>query len=210
MIRKKIYVVRHGQTDYNKMGVVQGSGIDAPINELGKQQANAFFEAYQDIQIEKVFFTGLQRTRQSIIRFIEEKGLPFEAVPEFNEISWGIYEGVPMTDEENAYYQHMLKRWSAGELNYAIEGGESPVMVADRLKRGMEKVLAGEEKTILICMHGRAMRILLSVLLNYNLKYMDNFIHENLGCYELSLMSDGSYRLDVFNNTDHLKALHSL
>ncbi|NDE62419.1 MAG: histidine phosphatase family protein, partial [Cyclobacteriaceae bacterium] len=43
MDRKKIYLVRHGQTDYNLQGVVQGSGIDAPINATGRAQAEAFF-----------------------------------------------------------------------------------------------------------------------------------------------------------------------
>ena len=39
---KDIYLIRHGETDYNRMGVVQGSGIDADLNELGNRQAQAF------------------------------------------------------------------------------------------------------------------------------------------------------------------------
>jgi probable phosphoglycerate mutase len=39
---KDIYLIRHGETDYNRMGVVQGSGIDADLNELGQRQAQAF------------------------------------------------------------------------------------------------------------------------------------------------------------------------
>lgn len=39
---KDIYLIRHGETDYNRMRVVQGSGIDADLNELGNKQARAF------------------------------------------------------------------------------------------------------------------------------------------------------------------------
>ena len=43
---KDIYLIRHGETDYNRLGVVQGSGIDADLNELGQRQAKAFFDHY--------------------------------------------------------------------------------------------------------------------------------------------------------------------
>nr|HAD52338.1 histidine phosphatase family protein [Algoriphagus sp.] len=72
MNRKKIYLVRHGQTDFNLRGVVQGSGIDAPINDTGRAQAKAFFEAYQNIAFDQVYHTALIRTRQSIESFISK------------------------------------------------------------------------------------------------------------------------------------------
>ncbi|MFD2037412.1 histidine phosphatase family protein [Belliella marina] len=206
MLSKKIYLVRHGQTDYNLKGVVQGSGIDAPLNSNGYRQAEAFFEAFKEIPFEKVFYTGLQRTRQSVQSFLD-LGIPHESVPELNEISWGKYEGVPMTPEENQYYQHMLDHWAAGELDYAIEGGESPNVVAKRLKKGIDHILAQPEKLILICMHGRAMRVLLSVLMNYDLRHMDEFKHQNLGLYELNLDDSGVFRILKFNSGEHLKGL---
>ncbi|MCY7358013.1 MAG: histidine phosphatase family protein, partial [Rudanella sp.] len=35
MEHKRIYIIRHGETDYNRRGVVQGSGVDADLNEMG-------------------------------------------------------------------------------------------------------------------------------------------------------------------------------
>ncbi|MCH7396392.1 histidine phosphatase family protein [Belliella sp. DSM 107340] len=207
MLSKKIYLVRHGQTDYNLKGVVQGSGIDAPLNSNGYKQAKAFFDTYKDIPFEKVYYTGLQRTKQSVEGFLD-LGIPHESVVELNEISWGKYEGVPMTPEENRYYQHMLEKWSSGELDYAIAGGESPNIVAERLKIGIDYILSKPEKLILICMHGRAMRILLSVLMKYDLRFMDEFHHQNLGLYELNVDDTGVFRILKFNSGDHLKGLH--
>ncbi|GAB3646538.1 histidine phosphatase family protein [Echinicola sediminis] len=204
MSTKKIYLVRHGQTDYNLRGVVQGSGIDAPINQTGIQQAEAFYEAHKHIQFDRIYYTGLQRTRQSIAQFLEN-GTVHEAVEEFNEISWGRYEGIPMTKEENNYYQKMLQKWSEGQLDFSIEGGESPNKVFARLKKGLEYVLSQEGDTILICMHGRAMRVMLSLMLDYDLRFMDIFDHHNLGCYELTLMADGRFRMDRYNNVKYLK-----
>jgi phosphoserine phosphatase len=200
---KKIYIVRHGQTDYNLKGIVQGSGIDAPINENGREQAKKFFEAHKQIKFDKVYYTGLQRTRQSIAGFLE-MGIPSLALPEMNEISWGKYEGVPMTHDENQYYLTMLSHWASGDLDYAIAGGESPNMVKRRLKKGLKKILDEGHEQVLVCMHGRAMRMLLSVMLHYPLQYMDLFEHQNLCCYELTLMGNFQFRLDRYNDTSYL------
>ncbi|QDH79554.1 histidine phosphatase family protein [Echinicola soli] len=205
MSTKKIYLVRHGQTDYNLQGVVQGSGIDAPINETGKKQAEAFYEAHKHIKFDKIYYTGLQRTRQSIEKFLNN-GVPNESLPDLNEISWGKYEGVPMSKDEHSYYQGMLEKWSDGELDFSIEGGESPNMVFARLKRGLDHILSQEGETILICMHGRAMRVMLSLMLDYDLRFMDVFDHHNLGYYELTVKSNGRFVLDRYNNVKHLKA----
>jgi len=202
---KKIYIVRHGQTDYNLKGVVQGSGIDAPINENGRQQAAKFFEAHRHLKLDKVYYTGLQRTKQSIQQFLD-LGLPHLALPELNEISWGKYEGVPMTHDENQYYLHMLSRWAQGDLDYAIAGGESPNLVKKRLKVGIAKILEEGHEQVLVCMHGRAMRMLMSILLGYPLQYMDLFEHQNLCCYELTLMGEEQFRLDRYNDTSYLLA----
>ncbi len=209
MNRKKIYLVRHGQTDFNLQGVVQGSGIDAPINKTGIAQAKAFFEAYQDTNFDLAYHTALIRTKQSIQQFID-LGIPTVALPELNEISWGDYEGTPMTPEEGEYYRHMLHQWQQGNLDYAIAGGESPNVVAARMRKGIEKILAGPGETVLVCMHGRAMRIFLSLILNYDMRYMDQFEHGNLCLYLLEQLPDDTFVVRKFNDQTHLAALSQL
>lgn len=197
MSSKKIYVVRHGQTDYNLKGVVQGSGIDAPINETGRMQADLFYEKNKHLPIDQIYFSGLIRTRQSIAKFLE-KDIPHTRLPELNEISWGIYEGTPMDEEENKYYIHMLSKWNEGFLDYKIDRGESPQDVAKRLARAMDIIRSGQGENILICMHGRAIRILMCLVLGYELRFMDAFKHQNLCCYELAQLEDGQIRLESY------------
>ena len=63
-----------------------------------------------------------------------------------------------------------------------------------------------EEQTILVCMHGRAIRILLCILLNYPLKSMDMFEHENLCLYLLEY--DGStFTIRLHNDISHLRLI---
>lgn len=204
MNRKKIYLVRHGQTDFNLKGVVQGSGIDAPINETGKKQAAAFYGAYRDVPFDQIYYTGLIRTKQSIAEFLK-LGIPSTPLKELNEISWGKYEGTPMTPEEGHYYQHMLDQWKLGNQDYAIAGGESPNQVAVRMREGIRQILEGPGETILVCMHGRAMRVFLSEILKTKLTHMDNYEHQNLCLYLLEQQEKGSFELTKSNCTLHLK-----
>lgn len=203
---KKIYLLRHGQTDYNLQGVVQGSGIDAPINATGRAQAKAFFEAYQEVQFDQLYHSALIRTRQSIQGFID-LGIPVTSLVELNEISWGNYEGTPMTPEEGEYYRMMLHQWQQGNLDYAIAGGESPNSVAERLHRAIQIILKGPGQTILVCMHGRAMRIFLSLICQTPLKEMDQYEHGNLCLYLLQQEEKGGFVLGKQNDQEHLRGL---
>jgi len=203
---KKIYLLRHGETDYNLQGVVQGSGIDAPINATGRAQAEAFFQTYQEVQFDQLYHSALIRTRQSIQGFID-LGIPVVTLKELNEISWGNYEGTPMTPEEGEYYRMMLHQWQQGNLDYAIAGGESPNSVAERLHRAIQIILNGPGDTILVCMHGRAMRIFLSLICDTPLKDMDQYEHGNLCLYLLEQQDTGEFVLLKQNDQEHLRGL---
>lgn len=200
---KKIYLTRHGETDYNRKGVVQGSGIDADLNDTGRAQAEAFYEAYQNKTFDKLYVSALKRTHQSMDKFIQS-GLDHEILPELNEISWGIHEGVSVDQTGQEYYASMIKKWQSGQVDIGIEGGESPLQVADRMQKALDYILAqDDEKEVLICMHGRAMRVMLAVMLNYPLKSMDSFSHANLCLYQLAF-TGSSFQLEKYNDTSHL------
>ncbi|NNF22511.1 MAG: histidine phosphatase family protein [Saprospiraceae bacterium] len=201
-----MYILRHGQTDFNKRGVVQGSGIDAPLNETGRLQAKAFHNTYKSIDFDRIYVSNLQRTHQTVGNFVED-GYELIKLAGFNEINWGAYEGKSMTPESNAYYSDMSEKWSNGDVHLPIEGGESPLEVKERIDAAMKDVMNAEnEKTVLICMHGRAMRILLSSLLGYPLSLMDMFPHHNVGFYRL-LHTGNMFRVMQFNEYGHLNGL---
>jgi probable phosphoglycerate mutase len=99
----------------------------------------------------------------------------------------------------------MLRQWQLGNTTLRIEGGESPDDVVKRMQPAIDHIMARtEEQTVLVCMHGRAIRILLCVLLNYPLKSMDMFEHENLCLYMLQY-SGSMFTIKLHNDTNHLR-----
>ena len=96
-------MVRHGQTDYNLQGIVQGSGVDASLNEKGQAQARAFYTAYHQLAFDRVYISKLKRSKESVMGFINA-GIPYEEHESLNEICWGTREGKKITPEEDNYY----------------------------------------------------------------------------------------------------------
>jgi broad specificity phosphatase PhoE len=206
---KKIYIIRHGQTDFNLQGIVQGSGVNSSINQKGRLQAEAFFEVYKQVSFDKIYTSALKRTTESVQPFID-LGIPFVPLDGLNEISWGKKEGQPITLQEDAYYNWMLSQWQLGNTHERIEGGESPEDVTRRQESAFNYIMSKtDESTILVCMHGRAMRILLCRLLNYPLRSMDMFEHQNLCLYQLDY-TGSMFSLKKCNDTAHLKLLKDI
>lgn len=203
---KKIYLVRHGQTDYNLKGIVQGGTIDASLNGTGRAQAEAFFDAYRNIKFDHIYTSTLKRSIESVQAFIDLK-IPVTHLSGLNEISWGDYDGQKIYDGD--YYWDVVESWRNGDVSVRIKNGESPEDVAKRQLESLAVIHNDGHETILICMHGRAMRILLCQLTHTPLKNMDQFKHHNLGLYELDVVED-DFKVTKINQLDHLEGKEGL
>lgn len=199
---KTLYILRHAETDYNRKGIIQGSGIDAPINSKGRKQANLFYEAYRKIPFQVVMASQLQRTQQTIHSFISENR-PLEIFDQLNEISWGIYEGKYPNREMKIHYAQINEQWAAGKTSERINGGESPDEVSQRLQGFLEKLEQREEERFLICTHGRTIRILMCMLSGQALSEMANFGHKNTGVYQVNFQLSKS-EIVVHNDYRHI------
>jgi broad specificity phosphatase PhoE len=203
-MNKTLYIVRHGQTDLNKRGIIQGRGMNTDLNDEGRRQAALFFDAYKNIPFDKIYISALKRTKQSVQQFID-LGIPYERLAGLDELGWGVHEGKTATPENKAEFLQIMRDWMDGRLDQKFEGGESPNEVKARQLEAL-KIIMGhpEEKTVLICMHGRALRLLMCVLTDKPLTEMDSFPHQNLVLYKV--IYDGSkYEIVDFNNAEHLK-----
>ena len=203
-MNKILYIVRHGQTDLNKRGIIQGRGMDTDLNDEGRRQAAQFFGAYKTVPFNKIYISELKRTQQSVQPFID-LGIPFEKLAGLDELGWGVHEGQPATPENKAEFLQIMRDWLDGKLDTKFEGGESPNEVKARQQEAL-KVMMGhpDEKTVLICMHGRALRLILCLLTDKPLTEMDAFPHQNLVLYKVEYDGD-KFEITDFNNSQHLK-----
>jgi 2,3-bisphosphoglycerate-dependent phosphoglycerate mutase len=204
-IIKKIYIIRHGETEYNRQGIVQGSGVDSELNETGLEQAKSFYEYYKNEKFDKIYTSTLRRTHQSVANFINHNN--WQQDPALNEISWGKREGKIPDQTDNIQFEAITKDWSKGNTHLKFENGESPNDVAIRQNAFIENSLKNpDNQIILVAMHGRALKILLSKIIHNNLSKMDHFHHSNLCLYLLHYNSQtDTFEIIKKNNIDHLR-----
>ncbi len=197
----ELYIIRHGETDFNKRGIVQGRGVNSDLNEMGQQQARSFYKAYHHIPFDRIYTSSLKRTHQTVEPFIS-KGIEWVELHELDELDWGVNEGREATAEMKTEFQQLTRKWMEGDLDIKFPGGESPIEVNHRQKIAIQKIISEPVNHALICMHGRALRLILCELLNIPLSNMDTFPHSNVSLYRLKY-SDNKFEMLDFNNTDH-------
>ncbi|RYG20011.1 MAG: histidine phosphatase family protein [Chitinophagaceae bacterium] len=203
---KELYIIRHGETELNRLGIVQGRGVDTDLNETGRTQAAAFYKRYRTIPFDRIYTSKLKRTHQTVSGFLES-GLPWDQLEGLDELAWGDWEGKPNTEEARHAFKEIVEKWQGGNYEAKFEGGESPNDVLFRLTKALGVIKERTaEKCVLICMHGRAMRLLLCHLLDKHLSQMGDFPHQNTTLYRLSY-KDNKFEVIDFNNTDHLAGI---
>ena len=202
MMHKELVFVRHGETALNKLGVVQGSGLDPGLNDTGLAQSQRLFEKYRDHPFDLVITSALRRTHETVRPFIES-GLPWEQYPEINEISWGDHEGKPATPEMTDRYDRMIAAWGRGELDASLPNGESAAELIARVDRFLAAVFERPESHILICSHGRTLRCIVSRLKGLPPAAMEDVWHSNTGVFH-GRGAWGEFDFLVENDLTHL------
>lgn len=200
---KTIYITRHGQTDYNLKGIVQGSGVDASLNATGRTQGRFLFDLYKDVPFQVVLTSALRRTWETVAGFIAE-GIPTERHPEINEMSWGTHEGKKGTPESIKEYQDIKNGWGLGHIDGRIGGGESAREMGERLQKFIDHLPEREEDLILVCSHGRAMCGLVTLMMGRPIDRMNELTHSNTGVWRAELQPDGVWQFDLQNDRSHL------
>lgn len=202
---KKIYLIRHGQTGHNHRGIVQGRYVNSKLSVRGYKQAAAFFKVYKDVPFQKVYTSTLQRTKQTIQQFLD-LGLPHQELSGLDEICWGKSEGLFANGENNKEYYEIIDKWKSGQLQPRLEGGENPLDVQKRQEEALNHIASQPEDLVLLCMHGRALKIMLAWITGLHMKDMDSFDHDNLSLYILNYKNN-NWSIETHDERDHLNHL---
>ena len=204
MIKKELYIIRHGQTEHNAKGIVQGRGVNLSLNEKGQQQADAFYRAYQHIPFEIIYTSTLTRAQESIAQF-KALDIPHEIFSELDEISWGNLEGMTATQETSVEFQQLLEKWKNGDIHAKPSPtAESPFELQQRQEKFIEHLITIPEEKILIATHGRFIRAFMCTLTGRPLSEMEKFHHVNLCLYKVNLFSDGQFEIELNCEQGHL------
>ena len=157
----KLYICRHGETDGNVNKIVQGSGLDLPLNDKGREQAEKLKEIMSPLKLQVVYCSTMTRAKQTAEIVASGMGARVEEVEGVQEIHYGDAEGMYCCDVEEKYKDILSIIHDENNPNFKtvhLPNGES---VADSLERAYKafdklKREAKSEKAIIV-MHGGIM-----------------------------------------------------
>ena len=198
-----IYLIRHGETDYNVQGIVQGSGVDTDLNDTGRTQAGFFYEKYKTVPFDIALVSKLKRTWQTVQPFTE-RGLSQSIDARLNEINWGTHEGKKSTPESRIDYRRASTGWTNGNYNERTEQGESAAELAERLTDFLTDLRTRTEKNILLATHGRTLRCLICLLKNEPISRMEQYDHYNTGLVLAHYDAENGFAVSLENDIAHL------
>ncbi|MEM9665182.1 MAG: histidine phosphatase family protein [Bacteroidota bacterium] len=201
-----LYVVRHGETEYNRLGRVQGRGIDSPLNATGHHQAEALAQRLADVPFQAIYTSTLRRTHQTAAPLqAQQPSVPTYPDPDLDEMNWGHFEGQARSPEIEAAYRRIRAQWAEGIYDQPIPGGESVLEVQARGLRALARITkAHAGGTVLLVSHGRFLKILLaSILSDGSLATMDELLYPNTALTLLRYEAD-TYTAPLLVDRAHL------
>ncbi len=187
----EIYLIRHGETDYNKAKRIQGH-CDIALNEYGRELARVTAAGLADIPFDIVFTSPLVRASETARIIVGERDIPIIEDIRIQEIGFGEYEGL-CSGKQGYNIPDNKAFWNFffDTENYQVPpGGESFEEVIQRTGEFLQEILSNEEyrdKTILISTHGCALKALLANVTHPAIKdFWGDGVHKNCGVTHLS------------------------
>ncbi len=199
----KFYLLRHGETEWNKLGKFQGL-TDVSLNERGLAQAKDSARAALSWEHGALYSSSLTRTVQVAEEIRKVTGTPIVTDPGLRELSLGDLEGVTGSEMREGWPE-MYASWRRNPADVEMPNGESLAQVQERawaVIQGIEREHS-DESGVVVVSHNFTIRTIICAILDIPLH---NFHRMSLGLGSLcTFESDGNVRrLVTYNCNSHL------
>ncbi len=163
MRSKNIYIIRHGETDWNRERRFQGK-TDIRLNQLGREQASALSSKLPLLGVEAIFSSPLSRAFETAQLATRELSLPIVKDERLMETNVGEAEGLTHDEILSKFGESAIERWRSYEerdLDFAYPGGESKRQMMYRARSVFLEISQNTSaENIAIFSHGMIMRAL--------------------------------------------------
>lgn len=147
----KLYIVRHGETQWNKEEVFRGRK-DVPLNETGLRQAERTGAFFSDKKVEAVYSSPLQRARQTAGAICRSTGAGLTLDDAFLDMDFGPWEGLSLVDVRLRYPQE-FETWRKFPHRFRTPGAETLTQVLRRIKGGLRRIEGQANDVVVITTH---------------------------------------------------------
>ncbi|MBM4334173.1 MAG: histidine phosphatase family protein [Deltaproteobacteria bacterium] len=201
----RIYLVRHGTTDWNKEEIFRGR-MDCQLNETGQAEARALAAYFRKVNIEMIYSSPLSRATETAGAIAEGRQLRVVPDPAFIDIDFGEWHGLPLKEVREKYAE-LYRTWREKPQAVTFLGGENLAQVRARAWEGFERVARqNQEKTVLIVSHRVVAKVLICAALGLEDSHFWQIQQDTtaINCFE---HRPGGFIVSLINDTCHLKSI---
>lgn len=198
----QLILVRHGETVHNAARIAQGWS-DSVLSPDGERQVASLAARLASLAPTALYSSPLERAMATARRIAEAAGLEIRVLDELKEMNYGRWEGRQFLDVRREESDH-FRRWIA-DPDCPCPGGESHNDVKRRLERAFEAIRAnanGQPERAIAVMHGTAIRIAATILMNLDLSAAPHFAQDNASINVFAWRGE-RFVLKLWNDTAH-------
>jgi broad specificity phosphatase PhoE len=200
-----IYLIRHGQTAWNKEEIFRGR-TDVPLDETGLKQAELAAEYFKEMEIHAIYSSPLARAWQTAERIAQSHSLKVQPLEGIIDLSFGNWEGHPHGEIKNMDSER-YRQWMEEPHRVRLPGGESLDEVRIRSMAALEEVIQKHPgKTLVLVSHRVINKVLICGILGIDNSHFWQ-IGQDTTAINLIRYKNGKYVLSILNETCHLKRL---
>jgi len=197
----QVILVRHGETEYNAQGRLQGYS-PVPLSARGRQQARLVGPRVQPLRPAVLYSSDIQRAHETATILSQHVGLPVQACPGLRE--WNIGNWMDRMAED--FYAH-LAAIGAHPATHVPEGGESQVQTQTRMVAQMQDWAEQHaEGTILGVSHGTAIDLFVRHILGLDVHQSPPY-HIANASINIFRYQDEQWEIITLNEVGHLISL---
>lgn len=200
--RTTLIFVRHGETEWNLEGRIQGQS-DSRLTERGREQGRRAAERLAGLALAAVYASDLGRARETGEMISALHGLAVQTKPELRERCYGEFEG-RTREEIVAADPDTFATWLADRQRLAPPGGETQQELSDRVMRAMHEIVGAHPgETVAVAGHGGPIKSALFAVLGIPIDSWDRTWVAHGSVTVLRGRPD-DLRVASFNDTSHV------
>jgi alpha-ribazole phosphatase len=199
----KLFLTRHGQTDWNIAGRYQGQS-DTPLNETGLRQAEQIAKRLSSETIHAIYSSDLSRAANTAQSIADFHSLEVKKDSRWRELSFGDWEGLTY-QEMSAHSPDLFEAWMKDSLTVSTPNGETLAQLAERAKAAFDEIKNNhKDQTVLVVAHSGSLQSLLAVTFGVDLNRYWQFRISQASLSEMNVYED-SVVLNLLNDISHFQ-----
>lgn len=204
----RLFLVRHGETEWNKTLRYQGH-MDIPLSEVGLAQAEKLALRLSKEKLDAVYSSDLSRALETARAAAKYHNVSVDVIPELRETNFGRWEGLTYK-EIKQQFPEIADGWRVNPRDIKAPDGESLGEVSERCFIGLDKILTDNPgRNVLLVAHGGIIRIIVAKVLGIDINDYWKIKQTNVALNIIEFYGKDKGILCLLNDTCHVEGLQA-